>query len=181
MRPLRRPVPLLVVTLCCLRAATAVAATPVPTTATFAVNATVQPGCLVVGNPGQLGGVGFGMIDFGTHSAVASTMISATLSAGGGSMAQVQCTPGAAVTVTLDGGLHAQGGQRRLKMGSNHYLPYSLYTSSAMATSFQPGVGVPMTAGAAAMNLPVYGVATPPGAGLPAGQYSDTVQVIFGW
>ena len=108
-------------------------------------------------------------------------MISATLSAGGGSMAQVQCTPGAAVTVTLDGGLHAQGGQRRLKMGSNHYLPYRLYTSSAMATAFQPGVGVPMTAGAGAMNLPVYGVATPPGAGLPAGQYSDTVQVIFGW
>lgn len=157
------------------------AATPIPTTASFAVNATVQPGCLVVGNPAQAAGVDFGMLDFGTHSAAASGTMSASLSANGGSLAQVQCTPGAAVTVTLDGGLHALGSQRRLKMGANNYLPYALYISSSMSTAFQPGVGVSVDTSAGAMALPVYGVATWPGGGLPGGQYSDTVQVVFAW
>jgi spore coat protein U-like protein len=157
------------------------AATPIPTTASFAVNATVQAGCLVVGNPSQASGVNFGMLDFGTHSAVASGTQSAALSANGGNMAQVQCTPGAAVTVTLDGGLHALGSQRRLKMGSSYYLPYALYISSSMSTAFQPGVGVSVDTSAGAMVLPVYGVATPPPTGLPGGQYSDTVQVVFSW
>lgn len=157
------------------------AATAIPTTATFAVNATVQSGCLVVGNPTQSSGINFGLLDFGTQSAVAGTVSMASLSASGGSMAQVQCTPGAAVTVTLDGGLNALGAQRRLKMGSSNYLPYKLYLSSAMTTAYQPGVGVPIATGTAALSLPVYGVATPPGSGLPAGQYSDTVQVVFSW
>ncbi|MDB5849579.1 MAG: hypothetical protein JWP29_3331 [Rhodoferax sp.] len=167
--------------LCGWLAASAMAATPIPTTATFAVNATVQGGCLVVGNPTQVSGVSFGMLNFGTQPAVGAGVAAASLSASGGSMAQVQCTPGAAVTVTLDGGLNASGGQRRLKMGSNNYLPYNLYTSSAMTSAFVPGVGMQITATSGAMSLPVYGVATPPGNGLPAGQYSDTVQVTFGW
>ncbi len=161
--------------------APALAITPIPTTATFAVNATVQSGCMVVGNPTQSSGVNFGMLDFGTQSAVAGTVSVASLTASGGTMAQVQCTPGASVTVTLDGGLNASGSQRRLKMGSNNYLPYKLYLSAAMTTAYQPGVGVPIATGAGALNLPVYGVATPPGSGLPAGQYSDTVQVVFSW
>ncbi|APW38272.1 hypothetical protein RD110_14615 [Rhodoferax koreense] len=156
------------------------AATPIPTTATFAVNATVQSGCLVVGSPTQSSGVSFGMLDFGTQSAVAGTVSTASLSASGGSMALVQCTPGAAVSVTLDGGLNALGAQRRLRMGNN-YLPYQLYLSAAMTTTYHPGVAVPIATGSAAMSLPVYGVATPPRSGLPAGQYSDTVQVVFSW
>nr|WP_315243560.1 spore coat U domain-containing protein [uncultured Albidiferax sp.] len=157
------------------------AATPIPTTASFAVNATVQAGCLVVGNPSQASGVNFGMLDFGTHSAMASGAKSAGLSSSGGNMAQVHCTPGAAVTVTLDSGLHAVGSQRRLKMGSHHYLPYALYLSSAMSTGYLPGVGVSVDTSAGAMALPVHGVATPPVGGLPGGQYSDTVQVVFAW
>ncbi|WP_295956861.1 spore coat U domain-containing protein [Rhodoferax sp.] len=162
-------------------ASMALAATPIPTTASFAVNATVLPGCLVVGNTTQTAGVGFGMLDFGTHSAAASGTMSASLTASGGSMAQVQCTPGAAVMVTMDGGLHVLGSQRRLKMGANSYLPYALYISSSMSTPFQPGVGVSVDTSAGAMTLPVYGVATWPSGGLPGGQYSDTVQVVFSW
>jgi len=161
--------------------AAAQAATPIPTSATFSVNAVVTAGCLVVGNPAQTTGVGFGMLDFGTHSALMTGQATASLSMGAGSMAQVQCTPGTAVNLTLDGGLHAQGGQRRLKAASGHYLPYTLYTSSSMATPLAPGVGVPVDASTGPTNLPVFGVATPGGAGLPAGQYSDTVQVTFSW
>lgn len=155
--------------------------TQTPTTATFAVNATVQSGCWVVGNPSQVSGVSFGMLDFGTRSAISTGSSSASLSASGGSMAQVQCTSGSSVTVTLDAGQHGLGSQRRLKMGTANYIPYALFISSAMATPYPPGVAVPINTSAGTITLPVYGVATPPPSGLPAGQYSDTVQVIFSW
>lgn len=164
-----------------LAPALAMAATPIPTTASFAMNADVQSGCLVVGNPAQLSGVSFGTLDFGTHSAAGSGTVTASLSASAGTMAQIQCTPGAAVTVTMDGGLHPQGSQRRLKMGANSYLPYALYISSGMTTAFQPGVGVSVDTSAGTITLPVYGVATMPSVGLPGGQYTDTVQVVFAW
>lgn len=157
------------------------AATPIPTAATFQVSAVVTVGCLVVGNPTQVSGVQFGLLDFGSHSALSSTPIATTLSAGSGLLAQLQCTPGAAVTVTLDGGQNASGGQRRLRMGSGNYLPYTLYTSASKTTAYTPGVGVPMDTSTGTVSLTVHGVASPPGSGLPAGQYSDTVQVTFGW
>jgi spore coat protein U-like protein len=157
------------------------AATPIATTAAFAVNATVQTGCMVVGNVTQTTGIAFGLLDFGTQSAVAGTVATASLSASGGTMAQVQCTPGAAVSVAMDGGLHAVGSQRRLKTTSNHYLPYTLFVSSAMTTPYPSGVNVPIAVGNNTINLPVFGIATPPGTGLPAGQYTDTVQVVFSW
>ncbi len=158
----------------------AYATTPIPTTATFAVNAAVVPGCLVVGNVTQTSGIAFGMIDFGTHSAVSSASVPASLTASGGQLAQIQCTPGASVTVVIDAGLNAVGSQRRLKMGT-YYLPYNLYTSATMATPYQPGTGIAASSSGLAMNLPVYGVALPPGSGLPAGIYSDTVQVVLTW
>lgn len=156
-------------------------ATPIPTSASFAVNATVSTGCLVVSNPTQISGIQFGTLDFGSQSAVSGAAATAWLASGGGSMAQVQCTSGAAVTITIDGGLHAQGTQRRLKYGTSHYLPYNLYTSGSMATSYAPGVGVPLDTTVGATALPVYGRAVPPSSGLPAGQYTDTVQVILSW
>src|SRR5262245_14033596 len=70
------------------------AATPVPTTATFAVSATVVAGCMVVGSPTQTSGIGFGMLDFGTHPAVLGANINASMGLSGGSMAQIQCTSG---------------------------------------------------------------------------------------
>lgn len=157
------------------------AATPIPTTAAFSVNAAVSAGCLVVGNPGQTTGVGFGMLDFGARAAISSGTSTAALGMSAGSMAQIQCTPGTAATVTLDGGQHAQGAQRRMKFGSSYYLPYTLYTSASMATPLSPNVGVPVDTSAGTLTLPVYGVATLPGSGLPAGQYTDTVQVLFSW
>ncbi|WP_051391656.1 Csu type fimbrial protein [Rhodoferax saidenbachensis] len=157
------------------------AATPVPTTATFAVNATVVAGCMVVGNPSQTTGVGFGMLDFGTHSAVTNTNINTSMGLSGGSMAQMQCTSGVAVTMTLDGGQNASGTQRRMKMAPNYYIPYSLQASASGNSAIAPGVGVTINTTNGVMTLPVWGIASPPGSGLPAGQYSDTVQVLFSW
>lgn len=157
------------------------AATPIPTSANFPVSATISSGCLVVGNPSQTSGVGFGKLDFGTHAATMSGSVNASLSMSAGSMAQVQCTPGVTVTMTLDGGQNASGSQRRMKLGAGNYLPYTLYTAPGGTTPLMPGVGVSVNASSGPISLPVYGVATMPSGGLPAGQYSDTVQVMFSW
>ena len=157
------------------------ATTPVPTTATFAVNATVVAGCMVVGNPSQTSNIGFGMLDFGTHPAVLGADINASISMSGGSMAQIQCTHGVAVTMTLDGGQNASGTQRRMKLAPNHYIPYALYAASNGSSPIAPSVGLAINTTQGAMTLPVWGIASLPASGLPAGQYSDTVQVLFSW
>ncbi len=156
-------------------------ATQVPTTATFAVSATVSSGCWVVGNPGQTANVGFGMLDFGTHSAAIGASYNAVVGVSSGSPAQVQCTPGVTATMTIDGGLNATGNQRRMKLAPNYYVPYTLTTAPGGGTTVLPGVGVSIVPGNGPITLPVYGTATAPGTGVPGGQYSDTVQVVFSW
>jgi spore coat protein U-like protein len=155
------------------------AATQVPTTANFLVSATVSSGCWVVGNVSQTSGIGFGRLDFGSHPAVQAGNYDAAIGMAA-SPAQVQCTPGATVTMTIDGGQNAQGSQRRMRFGS-YYLPYTLTTQSGGGTVVAPGVAVSVDASAGPTLVPVYGRATAPGAGLPAGNYTDTLQVVFSW
>lgn len=155
------------------------AASPVPTTANFMVSATVSYGCWVVGNAALTSGIGFGRLDFGSHPAIQAGNYDAVIGMAG-SPAQVQCTPGATVTMTIDGGQNPQGSQRRMRFGS-HYLPYTLTTQPGGGTVVQPGSGVSVDASAGPTLVPVYGRATAPGGGLPAGQYTDTVQVVFSW
>lgn len=158
---------------------TARAATQVPGTANFLVSATVSSGCWVVGNLTQTSGIGFGRLDFGSHPAVQAGNYDAAIGLAA-SPAQVQCTPGATVTMTIDGGQNAQGSQRRMRYGS-FYLPYTLTTQPGGGTVVAPGVGISVDASAGPTLVPVYGRATAPGTGLPAGQYTDTVQVVFSW
>ena len=159
----------------------ALAATPIPTTASFAVSATVTAGCMVVGNPSQTSGVGFGMLDFGSQPGVLSTTVSTTVSMSGNGMAQMQCTSGVPVTMTIDGGQNASGSQRRMKRAPNYYVPYALYAAAGGNSPIAPGSPMSVNTSNGAMTLPVWGIASPPGTGLPAGQYSDTVQVLFSW
>lgn len=155
------------------------ASTKVPTTANFLVSATVSSGCWVVGNVSQTSGIGFGKLDFGSHPAVQAGNYDAAIGMAA-SPAQVQCTPGATVTMTIDGGQNAVGGQRRMRYGSS-YLPYMLTTQPGGGAVVAPGVGVSVDASAGPTLVPVYGRASAPGAGLPAGNYTDTLQVIFSW
>jgi spore coat protein U-like protein len=158
----------------------AAAATAVPTTANFLVSATVTAGCWVVGSISQTSGIGFGMLDFGTHPAVQGGTYTAAVGMAGGSPAQVQCTPGATVTMTIDAGQNALGAQRRMRSGA-HYLPYHLTTLPGGGVSIAPGTGISVDASAGPTVLPVHGAAVAPGTGLPAGLYTDTVQVVFSW
>ncbi len=158
----------------------ALAATPVPGSATFLVSATVTAGCWVVGNISQTSGIGFGLLDFGTRSAIQPSSYTASISMGGASPAMVQCTPGATVTMTVDGGQNALGGQRRMRSGT-HYVAYTLTTLPGAGVAITPGAGMTVDASAGPTLLPVFGNANVPGTGLPAGLYTDTVQVVLSW
>ena len=159
------------------------ALTPAPaaTTATFAVGATVQNGCLVAGNPGQTAGVVFGQVSFGTFSALAAGLQTSGLGPAGGSQALLQCTAGTNVQLTLDAGLHALGPQRRMANGSGYFLPYTLALTTLGNLPVVPNIPVSLSMGATAQPLPLQATVLLPGLGVAAGTYTDTVQVTVSW
>jgi len=158
-------------------------ATPaaIPTQATFAVNAAIVRGCMVAGAAGQVTGLGFGSIDFGTHSAVRTGTETRLAGSGAGGQALIQCTPGTAVQVAADAGQHAQGSQRRLSNNAGAFVPYALALAAGTTTALVPNVPASLTLGAVAAALPLQGTVTFPGFGLPSGVYTDTVQVTLSW
>lgn len=157
----------------------ACAATPVPTTASFQVSATVVLGCWVVGNTSQTSGIQFGTLDFGSHPAMQAGTYSGAIGLAG-SPVQVECTPNTAVSLAIDGGLHVLDNQRRMRNGS-HFVAYTLTTQPGGGTVLHPGVGVTMDVSGGAAVLPVYGQAVTPGAGVPGGLYTDVLQVLISW
>lgn len=143
--------------------------------ATIAVSATVLPTCAIATTP-----VAFGV--YNPASAGASTA--------SGSVTLV-CTSGSTPTVTLNDGLYANGGQRRMKASlSANYLSYDLYQPDSVAASggtgcathatrWRSGGGQILTVGSilsiTAVSFTVCGVASP-GQDVPADVlYSDTV------
>lgn len=160
-------------------AAPARAATPIPTTATIPVSATVARGCQISGSS-QTTGLSFGMLDFGVHSPVRTGTHSVMAAGGPGMQAQVLCTPGTTLQVTINAGLHASGAQRRLSNGSQ-FIPYALTLMAAGTPALLPNVVANMALGATPTALPIQATATFPGSGVGAGTYTDTLQVTLSW
>ncbi|MBK4987988.1 Csu type fimbrial protein [Pseudomonas sp. S36] len=144
------------------------------TVSTFTVSAQVVPGCLVVGGATQ-----YGMLDYGSQSALSTATLTAAI---GGATVTLQCTPGVALSMSLDGGQNGAGGARNLKRaGGAQLLSYQLYRDAALAQ----GLGIGQSVGVAysdpaAVKLALYGRVQLPG-NLPPGTYSDVVQVTFSW
>ncbi len=176
------PVPrtLLALPLLMLQGAPAVPAS-IPTTGSFAVNAAIVRGCVVAGGGGQTTGLDFGTLDFGTHSAVRVGTETRLAGSGSGGQARIQCTPGTTVQVTVDAGQHALGPQRRLSNNAGAFVPYSLQLAATPAAALLPNVPAGLALEATAAALPLQGTVSFPGFGLPAGAYSDTVQVTLSW
>jgi spore coat protein U-like protein len=154
-------------------------AAAIPTTASFAVNASVVSGCWIVGNPTLTSGVAFGTLDFGSHPAMQAGNYNAAISLAGNPI-QIQCTPSLAVSMTIDGGQNALGNQRRMRFGS-YFIPYTLSTQAGGGVLMQPNVAISINVSAGPAVLPVYGRASPSGSGVPGGQYTDTLQVLISW
>lgn len=123
------------------------------------VNATVASNCLV--NASNL--------NFGTASLISGSIAST-------STLGVQCTNGTAYQVGLNNGQHAVGSQRYMASGTNQ-VAYGLYQDGAHTqiwdngTSRKSGVGSGQV-----VNQTVFGL-VPAQPTVPAGSYSDTVQV----
>lgn len=146
----------------------------------FSVTAIVVRGCAVSGNPSQVGGIEFGTVNFGSRAAVQAGSVSAMAGSSSG-QPLLQCTPGTQVNVTANAGLHPDGTQRRLFHPSGFYLPYSLWLVSTSTNLLTPNVPASLTMGSTAVSLPVMGMANLPGSGLPAGVYTDKVQITLSW
>lgn len=144
----------------------------VPTTAAYsatasasiAVSVTVLSACAVVANP-------LAFLTYNPTSATA-TAVNTTI--------VVTCTTGVPFTVGLDHGANsASVTTRQMKNGSNA-LNYGLYQDSGHATNWgnTPGTDTPAstTATATPTTMTVYGL-IPASQNVPAGVYTDTVQV----
>ena len=148
--------------------------TEAATSSSFEVSASIVPGCLV-----QSGTQVFGVLDFGTHSALARGAVSASL---GGTGVRLRCTPGVLLSMSLDAGQHAVAGVRHLqRVGAGQRLAYQLYRDAGLSQVVGVGQALSLIySDPNAIALPLYGRLQLPG-DLPAGQYSDAVQVTLTW
>lgn len=157
--------------------AASLADTPAPTTQSFTVSAQIVTGCGVAG--GATSGLVFGTLDFGAHPAVATGDVSATT---GGSALQIECSPGSALKMTIDGGAQPSAGntQRNLQGPAGALVAYRLYADAAHSQAIGIGqaVSIPVSG---AISLPVYGALTLPGGAMPAGTYTDVAQVTLSY
>ncbi|WGV19650.1 spore coat U domain-containing protein [Pseudomonas putida] len=144
------------------------------TSSSFLVSAQIVAGCLVVG-----GASSYGTLDYGTRSALATGGIGTSL---GGTTVTFQCTPGVAVSMSVDGGQNSASGMRNLKRtGGTQMLAYQLYRDAAYSQSLGIGQSVAVSyTDPTAIKLPVYGRVQLSGT-LPAGTYTDVVQVTVTW
>lgn len=140
---------------------------------TFLVNATVQAGCLVVG-----GVTSYGNLDFGSYSALSSAAVTTQLS---GTTVTLQCTPGVTMTMKVGGGQNNNGSRNLKRSTSADLLVYQLFRDAG----FSQALGIDQTVNVSysdptTIKLPVYARAQLSGA-LPAGSYSDVLQVTLTW
>lgn len=140
-----------------------VAAWPATATTTMAVSATVLSSCIVVASP----------LVFGNYDPTSATAKDATTTIA------VTCTSGTAYNVGLDAG-GASGATvttRKLVNGAN-LLPYAIYKEVGRTNNWGDTTTdrVSGTGNGALQSLTVYG-SIPAGAAVPAGAYTDTVNV----
>ncbi|MGF6391986.1 Csu type fimbrial protein [Pseudomonas plecoglossicida] len=160
----------------CLTGLGMLLATPLDaaTTSTFQVTAQIVAGCLVVG-----GVTHYGVLDYGTQSALSTGLLGTSL---GGSTVTFQCTPGVSLSMSLDGGQNSASGTRYLKRsGGTQVLAYQLYRDAAYTQTLGIGQSVVVSySDPTAIKLPVYGRTQLTGS-VPAGTYTDVVQVTVTW
>jgi len=144
------------------------------TSSTFQVSAQIVAGCLVVGGVSN-----YGVLNFGSQSALSTATLSTSL---GGTTVTFQCTPGVALSMSLDGGQNSASGSRNPKRnGGSQLLAYQLYRDAALSQALAIGQSVSVSySDPTAIKLPVYGRTQLSGT-LPAGTYTDVVQVTVTW
>ena len=147
------------------------------TTQNFQVSATITPGCSVTSGTGGV----YGTLNFGTRSGVDASRV--TTSFIPNTSLSLACTPGVALSMSINGGQNYTTVRRMLRNGGTQAVPYRLYTSSSLAANTEIGVNQPVSLSYTNSNnitLPIFGAAQLTGFS-PAGNYTDQLTVTLSW
>ncbi|WP_391487517.1 MULTISPECIES: Csu type fimbrial protein [Leclercia] len=147
------------------------------TTQSFQVSATITPGCSVAAGSGGL----LGTLNFGTHSGVARGSVNTSFVPNGS--LSIACTPGVALSMSIDGGQYYTSVRNMQRSGGTDRVAYRLYSSSSLAANSEIGVNQAVSVTYTNSNniaLPLFGVALLTGFS-PAGNYSDQLTVTLSW
>ncbi len=147
------------------------------TTQSFQVSATITPGCSVAAGSGGL----LGTLNFGTHNGVERGAVNTSFVPNGA--LSIACTPGVALSMSIDGGQHYTSVRNMQRAGGTNQVPYRLYSSSSLAANSEIGVNQAVSVAYTNSNniaLPLFGVALLTGFS-PAGNYSDQLTVTLSW
>lgn len=149
------------------------------TTASFEVTARVESGCLVNGAlPAEDSGQ-WGSLDFGQYPATSSAM--ATASMVDSQTVVLQCTPGIALAMRVDGGQYHDGRRNLQREGGSERLPYELYSDAAFSQAIAVDQNIAVSySDANDIRLPLYGRLQLTGSA-PAGEYRDTLRLTLEW
>ncbi|MCF5722378.1 spore coat U domain-containing protein [Pseudomonas syringae] len=144
------------------------------------VNATLvlTSSCQINGSAAT-GGMSFGDLTFGTANSLFTESSGQVLGGGGGALS-ILCSAGTSPTLTVAAGANdgqSTGGTRALFDGVANYVPYDLYTDTGYSNLIAIGGVIPLAASTGvAQAVNIYGRAVGK-AGLPAGTYTDTINV----
>jgi spore coat protein U-like protein len=147
------------------------------TTQSFQVGATITPGCSVASGTGGI----FGSLNFGSHTGVENGVRSSALLPD--TSLALACTPGVALSMTIDGGKNYTTVRNMVRTGSTEAVPYRLYTSGALTanTEILVNQAVAITySNSNNITLPIFGAAQLTGFS-PAGTYTDQLTVTLSW
>lgn len=147
------------------------------TTQSFQVGATITPGCSVASGTGGI----FGTLNFGSHTGVENGVRSSALLPD--TSLALACTPGVALSMTIDGGKNYTTVRNMVRTGSTEAVPYRLYTSGALTanTEILVNQAVAITySNSNNITLPIFGAAQLTGFS-PAGTYTDQLTVTLSW
>ncbi len=147
------------------------------TSQSFKVSATIVPGCAVSTGSGGL----LGTLNFGTHTGVESAPVSTSFVPNGA--LSIACTPGVALSMSINGGQNYASVRRMTRNGGNDVVGYRLYSSSSLAANSEIGVNqaIPVTyTNSNNIALPLFGVALLTGFSPAGTTYRDLVMVIKG-
>lgn len=158
-------------------------AAPAPTTGTLDVQAILESGCRVDGQPLATSGADFGELDFDRHPSLFKQPLTAQSQLASSTL-QLKCVGIVSAQITVGAGMHVNGGQRYLESGGE-YVPYDLFLDGAASQPLSVNIprSVPIAANGALtiVDLSVFGRVPPSVGGYVPGIYRDQVQVTVSW